>query len=324
VEAGHMTFGSLFTGIGGLDLGFERAGFQPAWMCEADPFCRSVLEKHWPAVPCYEDVRAMRAETVERVDALIGGFPCQDVSDAGARRGIRDGARSSLWFEFERLIGELGPRFVGVENVAGLFVRGIDEVLGGLASLGYDAEWAIVRAADVGAPHRRARVFIIAWRRELADAECWGFDARLGCDGASGGFAHADGSGYGELADADSGRCERRRLSESAGQQGAPGRLVDRCSGLRRELHASPAGRSENEGSPLAASGGEADAELSRLERSQRAIVARPGIGRSNADATGSDRGDGWPGWPARPRRASAHVGAATKHRLPSCSIRRG
>jgi DNA (cytosine-5)-methyltransferase 1 len=305
VEAGQMTFGSLFTGIGGLDLGFERAGLRPAWMCEADPFCRRVLAKHWPAVPCYDDVRALgaipRREVPTPVDALIGGFPCQDVSNAGARRGIRRGERSSLWFQFERLIGELGPRYVVVENVTGLFVRGIDDVLGGLAALGYDAEWAVIRAADVGAPHRRARVFIIAWRRELADAEHGRGPARLGCGGSAPGDANADGGDTVALADPDNERCERRRLAEPAGQQGARGRVADGCSGLRKQFHASPAWRSENAGPPLAAFGGVAHAELSRLEGAERAIVARPGIRRSDADATGSDRGDGWPGWPARP-----------------------
>lgn len=186
-----MTVGGLFSGIGGFELGFERAGFDIAWHCEADEFCRRVLAKHWPDVPCYGDVRRLLAEPADvgcerraatgrqavarpeyasRVDVLIGGFPCQDVSDAGKRVGL-GGLRSGLWFEFDRCIGEFRPRIVVVENVRGLFVRGLDTVLGCLARRGYDAEWAVVRASDVGAPHRRARVFIIAYRTgPLADA----------------------------------------------------------------------------------------------------------------------------------------------------------
>jgi DNA (cytosine-5)-methyltransferase 1 len=175
-----LTAGSLFSGIGGLDLGYERAGFQILWQCEPEPFCRAALAKHWPGVPCFMDVREIHApgvcggiceNCVPPVDVLIGGFPCQDVSDAGQRKGI-DGERSGLWKEYARLIRELrahGLRGVGIENVAGLFVRGIDTVLADLAEIGMDAEWEVVRASDpdIGAPHRRARVFIVAYPRCL-------------------------------------------------------------------------------------------------------------------------------------------------------------
>lgn len=156
-----LTVGSLFAGIGGFDLGLERAGFEIKWQVEIDPFCRAVLAKHWPQVRRYEDVRTVGAE-LERVDVLAGGFPCQDISSAGPRTGI-EGVRSGLWSEFDRLIRVLRPRFVIVENTKGLLERGFGRVVGDLADAGYDAEWACLRAKDFGAPHFRPRVFIVAY-----------------------------------------------------------------------------------------------------------------------------------------------------------------
>lgn len=157
----------LFAGIGGLTLGLQRSGyFEPVAFCEADPFCRLVLAKHWPEVPIYDDVRTLDAGRLAAdgiaVDAIAGGFPCQDVSRAGKRAGI-EGDRSRLWEEFARLVRELRPRFVIVENTSGLFDRGIGRVLGDLAALGFDAEWHGLPAAAIGAPHIRDRVWIVAY-----------------------------------------------------------------------------------------------------------------------------------------------------------------
>lgn len=157
-----LTFGSLFAGIGGLDLGFERAGLICKWQVEIDPYARSVLAKHWPNVYRWDDVRTWPQPTAEKVDVICGGFPCQDISYAGKGAGLH-GERSGLWFEFARVVREMGPRFVVVENVAALLTRGIGEVLGTLASLGYDAEWHCIPAAAVGAPHIRDRLFILAY-----------------------------------------------------------------------------------------------------------------------------------------------------------------
>jgi len=157
-----MTVGSLFAGIGGFDLGLERAGMEVRWQVEIDPFCRKVLAKHWPGVKRYEDVREVGAHNLEPVELICGGFPCQDISNAGKRAGI-EGDRSGLWGEYARIIRELRPRYVLVENVAALLVRGIDVVLRDLAESGYDAEWDIISAAAVGAPHRRERVWIVAY-----------------------------------------------------------------------------------------------------------------------------------------------------------------
>jgi len=131
-----MNVGSLFTGIGGFDLGLERAGHRVLWQCESDKFCRQVLAAHWPDVPCYPDIRDLRGADVEPIDVLCGGFPCQDISQASAaaaKLGI-NGARSGLWAEFARLIRELRPRYALVENVPALLGRGLGRVLTDLAS----------------------------------------------------------------------------------------------------------------------------------------------------------------------------------------------
>jgi len=168
----------LFSGIGGFSLGLERAGgFETVAFCEIEPFPRRVLAKHWPEVPCYEDVTKLTGEILARdgiaVDVITGGFPCQDISVAGKQAGIGEGTRSGLWSEIVRLIGELQPRYVIVENVAALLSgpseqRGgwFGRILGDLAECGYDAEWENIPASAVGAPHRRERVWIVAYPNE--------------------------------------------------------------------------------------------------------------------------------------------------------------
>jgi DNA (cytosine-5)-methyltransferase 1 len=156
----------LFSGIGGFSLGLERAGMTTVAFCEIEPYCRSVLRKHWPEVPIYEDIRTLTADVLERdgiaVDVICGGFPCQDISLAGKRGGIRS-ERSGLWFEYARLIGEIRPKFVIVENVAALLDNGMGDVLGTLSTLRYDAEWDIIPASAVGGLHRRERLWITAY-----------------------------------------------------------------------------------------------------------------------------------------------------------------
>lgn len=177
---------SLFAGIGGFDLGLERTGgFETVAFCEIDHKARLVLAKHWPGIPCYDDVRSLTAATLASEgifpDAIVGGFPCQDLSSAGARAGL-DGNRSGLWFEMARLVGELRPRWVIVENVAELLANGFDTVLGTLASLGYDAEWQCVPACAVGAPHERDRIWIVAHPSEeqgLYESNGWEAAKRL-------------------------------------------------------------------------------------------------------------------------------------------------
>ncbi len=160
-----MTIGSLFSGIGGLELGLEWAGLGPVkWQVEQDDYANKVLAKHWPDVRRYTDVREVGRHNLERVDLICGGFPCQDVSVAGKQAGLKEGTRTGLWFEYARIIGELRPRYALVENVPGLVgTGGLNRVLADIAEIGYDAEWTHLSASDVGAPHRRQRIFILAY-----------------------------------------------------------------------------------------------------------------------------------------------------------------
>lgn len=156
----------LFAGIGGFSLGLGRTGgFETAAFCEIDPYARKVLAKNWPGVPQYEDVRELTAERLAAdgiaVDVICGGFPCQDLSACGTGAGL-DGERSGLWFEFARLIRELRPSFVIVENSPNL-LDWLGPVLGALAEVGLDAEWECIPAAAVGAPHFRDRLWIVAY-----------------------------------------------------------------------------------------------------------------------------------------------------------------
>lgn len=158
-----LRVGSLFSGAGLCDLGLAWAGLDHAWFCEIDPFCGAVLASRWPDTPIYNDVRGLEGRRLPPVDVLCGGFPCQDVSSAGVRAGIRQGTRSGLWYEYARLIGEIRPKYAIIENVRGLLSRGMEIVLRDLAAIGYDAEWEVLAAAALGAPHHRERVFIVAY-----------------------------------------------------------------------------------------------------------------------------------------------------------------
>lgn len=147
-----------------MDLGLERAGMTCKWQVEIDPFCQKILTKHWPEVPKYGDIRDVTGDQLGHVDCIAGGFPCQDVSQIGKREGM-GGGRSGLWVEYKRIICELRPRVIIVENVSGLLHGGIADVLGDLAEIGFDAEWEVLPAAAFGAPQLRERVFIVAYAR---------------------------------------------------------------------------------------------------------------------------------------------------------------
>ena len=162
-----LTVGSLFSGIGGLELGLERAGMQIKWQVEIEPYAKKIIAQHWPDVTRYGDVRDVGAHNLEPVDLICGGFPCQDVSlaTAGKRKGL-GGKRSTLWSEFARLISEIRPRWVLAENVPGLLSANDGEFFGtilrNLAEIGYNAEWDCIPAAAFGAPHIRYRMLIVA------------------------------------------------------------------------------------------------------------------------------------------------------------------
>ena len=164
----------LFSGIGGFSIGLEKAGFETVAFCEIDKKARAVLKKHWPDVQIFEDVSQLTKEKLDEhgisVDVICGGFPCQDISVAGKGAGL-EGQRSGLWYEYHRLIKELAPQWVIIENVSALRSRGLDAVLRSLFEIGYDAEWHCIPASAVGAPHRRDRVWIIAYPN--ADSKYW-------------------------------------------------------------------------------------------------------------------------------------------------------
>lgn len=186
-----MKIGSFFTGYGGLDLAAEQAfNAETAWVSDIDPGACKILAERYPGIPNLGDITAIDWDTVEPVDIITGGSPCQDLSHAGKRAGMTDGSRSNLWVAMREGIAQLRPTYVVWENVRGAFsaaadsalehcpgcmgdpehrgavLRALGRVLGDLSDLGYDAVWHGLRASDVGAPHARFRVFVIAWRRD--------------------------------------------------------------------------------------------------------------------------------------------------------------
>ena len=188
-----MKIGSLFSGIGGLELGLEAAGLgETVWQVEKNEYARRVLAKHWPGAKRFDDVRTVGAANLERVSILAGGFPCTDTSVSGQvvrnQAGLA-GEHSGLWREMLRVCSELLPQFIIVENPTGLLTNanGIGTVLGGLASIGYNAQYDTLSSSAVGAPHIRFRVFIIAWR-DVPDADCARLPQREGLEGH---WAHA-------------------------------------------------------------------------------------------------------------------------------------
>jgi len=157
-----MRIGSLFSGVGGLELGLEWSGLGATiWQIELDPFCRKVLAYHWPHVRRFEDVTETDPHQAGVADIICGGFPCQDISSAGKRTGLA-GSRSGLWTHFARFVAELRPRWVVVENVASGAKLWVDAVCTDLEQLGYETLPVPLSAQDVGAPHLRRRIFIVA------------------------------------------------------------------------------------------------------------------------------------------------------------------
>lgn len=166
-----MKLGSLFSGAGLCDYGFSMAGFEHVFFCECNEFCQKILARRWRGVPIYNDVATLRVEDLPKVDVLVGGFPCQDISCAGLRKGINKETRSGLWYEYARIIKNMRPRYAVVENVPGLRSKGLEIVLGDLSSFGYDAEWQTVSAASLGAPHLRERLFVVAYPHRDGDVQ---------------------------------------------------------------------------------------------------------------------------------------------------------
>src|SRR3972149_5725559 len=159
-----MKVGSLFSGVGGFDLAFERVGMETVWQVEIDGNCNDVLGSHWPEVRRYHDITGIDGRELEAADLICGGFPCQDLSVAGRRAGLA-GERSGLWFEFHRILAEHRPAWAVVENVPGLLSsnggRDFAVILRGLVELGYGPAWRILDAQHFGVPQRRRRLFIV-------------------------------------------------------------------------------------------------------------------------------------------------------------------
>lgn len=171
MEINMIKIGSLFSGIGGFELGLERAipNSQTIWHVEQNKYCQRILTKHWPEAKIYDDVSEVGKHNLENVDIICGGFPCQNISTAGNKEGIY-GKKSSLWWQMQRIIGELRPRVAVLENVPNLITLGLSEVLGSLAKIGYDAEWTVISAEQFGACHRRRRIFIVAYPGQTTDS----------------------------------------------------------------------------------------------------------------------------------------------------------
>ena len=317
-----LTIGSLFSGVGALELGLMRAGLGPVlWQAESDEFCRRVLARHFPEARRYEDVRAVDRSALP-VDIVCGGFPCQDLSFAGAGAGL-DGERSGLWRELVRVAREVGPRYLVVENVPALLVRGLGTILGALAESGFDAAWDCVPGAAVGAPHRRDRFFLVAWRvpdperdalRERAErgdgvarlADAWDPEPRhMGAVLRAVADAHRlDGDARGPRASAVRG--QRPSPAELCGRDAraavgdAPGA---RCEGWPER------GERREELEPIAGARGEAVADADRVgftwrrevEAAQRAgdLLADPDRWRREIERVARRQ----PGEPGAPRR---------------------
>jgi DNA (cytosine-5)-methyltransferase 1 len=227
-----VNVGSLFSGIGGFELGFERCGMSTLWQVEQDAYCRAVLARHFPEARRFEDVRDVGAQDLAPVDLICGGFPCQDLSSAGHGAGI-DAARSGLWSEFARIIRELRPGYVVVENVPALLTgKGkrwdrapVGRVLGDLAEAGYDAEWACLSAREFGAPHLRKRVWIVAYPAR---------DAQAGAAAATGSERKRAGQGGAAsraraVSDADrDGRSQGLLLGSGPGERSRPADALGR------------------------------------------------------------------------------------------------
>lgn len=293
-----MNVGSLFSGIGGFDLGFERAGMRVAWQVEQDAYCRAVLARHFPDAVRFEDVREVGARELDPVDLICGGFPCQDLSSAGRGAGI-DGARSGLWSEFARIVRELRPRYVVVENVPALTRNEwLGRVLGDFAACGYDAEWDCIPASALGAPHRRDRIWLVAYP---------GGEGRrlqpVGFGGGSGPPESQDDGAQGSLADsprdaqagpASAAGSERERVG-SGGQRSGAGELAD-ADERGRQGRSGDFAEANGRGEPEDGGGEGGDVANPSRRQSGPVSTSVPGSGQRQVPREESGRGPRGPG----------------------------
>jgi DNA (cytosine-5)-methyltransferase 1 len=268
----------LFSGIGGFSLGLERAGIETACFCEVSPVCRHLLAHHWPETPIYDDVTTLTGQRLvadgTAADVLCGGFPCQDLSYAGKGAGLA-GERSGLWFHIARLLRELRDlgrpvRIVILENVSALLGRGLGTVLGDLAALGYDAEWDCIPASAVGAPHRRDRIWIVAYARGeqhegFGDAFRRALASELSRALADAGLRLRDDEEADALgSDAHGTRSHRAEVYQLGGpelrdeQDGLSGSVGDNVADAARQLRNGSGSGAEQDGRTEPSDGGEA------------------------------------------------------------------
>ena len=242
-----MTFGSLFAGIGGFDLGLERAGMECRWQVEIDQYAGSVLAKHWPGVPRWGDVRTFPVGDPAdwQVDLICAGVPCQPVSHAGKQKGASD--ERWMWGEALRVVADLCPRFFVAENPIGLLNhdggRTFHGILRAFASVGYVCEWHVIAAAAVGAPHRRERVWLVAYADSVS---CTQGQSRRACERVPGSSAGSQGRQdegqaravagdcCANVADSHGRRRQRQRLKKHGDEQGPPRNIAHGCSSWGR------------------------------------------------------------------------------------------
>lgn len=271
-----MNVGSLFSGIGGFDLGLERAGFEIEWQVENNEYCRAVLRKHWPAVPCHYDITTIDWRNIPRVDLVCGGFPCQPFSFSGKRRGAEDDRY--LWPEVVRCLSVLKPTWFIGENVPGLINLGLDQVLSDLERLGYETAVFSIPACAVDAPHIRQRLWILAYtegdlRRASGDA----------------GLATSDGS-HSLLADA-AGVGRRQRHPDTRG------------SGKRAGTQKQRTGFTNGGGWPAEPDvGGMVNGLSEELDRGEIDDEAMRAMREGDGTHEGRDMGHCWPPEPDTPR----------------------
>jgi DNA (cytosine-5)-methyltransferase 1 len=297
-----LTVGSLFSGIGGLELGLERAGMEVKWQVEIDEFCNKVLAKHWPDVERHRDVREVGAHNLVPVDLICGGFPCQPFSLAGKRQGTEDPRH--LWPEYRRIVDELRPTWVLGENVPGIRNAVLDDIILDLEGMGYTVGTLDIPAAFVGAPHLRHRFFIVAHANGTGQQE------RRGAV-AMGAQQRPTECGGQETADADCGPCEQRDTREwglpvidEGGDGQRPrywsaepnvGRVIDGFragmdgGGLDEQVDGAKAGTASGEGDSLRSMriDGSTTATPSELEQAAGSNGALPSMSRVAAHQRG-------------------------------------
>jgi len=216
-----------FSGIGGFSLAARwLGGIETVQFVERDLYCRTILRKHWPTVPIHDDICTFNPAPGS-ADIVCGGFPCQDISTAGKQAGIKEGTRSGLFYELMRVVRLVGPRYIVLENVAAITSNGMDAVLGTLAEAGFDAEWACIPAADVGACHRRDRWWCVAysnrWDGQSGQVARSAVHEQAACQGADGDAGSADEVGRDDSY-ANGQRCDQGEHARNADGAHAPQR----------------------------------------------------------------------------------------------------